>query len=499
MDTVKTRTGELEGFVTENGVRAFLGIPYAQQPVGALRWKAPQPLHDSDELIECKKFGHTAVQIWDEVELASQTPQGEDCLKLNVWVKDPEKKKQPVMVYIHGGAYFSGGPNDPLYNGANFAARKDVVLVSIGYRLNIFGSLYLKALPGGDEYPDAGHLAIMDQAAALTWIKENIAAFGGDPDNVTLFGESAGSASIALLSVAPAASGLFQKAICESGPIQLYKTPKFGELYAKDFAKMLGCTTAQELAEKSTEDLLHAVEDMCERRRFEVSLMYSPVCDGAYLPAKPMKAWKDGAASDITFMMGSTGDEFKYFSFYFTPEETPDFWHGQFNIHFDGQEDPKKWEKVYEEAYPERDLIDNYIDFMNNTGFFVGCDLMAEEQSKFGDVFVYRFDYKSKIEGMGACHAIEIPFVLENLDTPDGLSFTGENPPQELADKMNDTWYAFAKTGNPSTAELGDWPLYTAQEHVTMYIDDKTWEPHLDINEKNLKIFTPMYECLLSD
>ena len=149
-----------------------------------------------------------------------------------------------------------------------------------------------------------------------------------------------------------------------------------------------------------------------------------------------MKAWKDGAASDITFMMGSTGDEFKYFSFYFTPEETPDFWHGQFNIHFDGQEDPKKWEKVYEEAYPERDLIENYIDFMNNTGFFVGCDLMAEEQSKFGDVFVYRFDYKSKIEGMGACHAIEIPFVLENLDTPDGLSFTGENPPQELADKM---------------------------------------------------------------
>lgn len=499
MQEIKTRTGRFEGFVTDKGVHAFLGIPYAQQPVGALRWKAPQPLEDSDELFEAKRLGNTAVQVYDEVELASQQPQGEDCLSLNVWVKDPSVKKQPVMVYIHGGAFFSGGSSDPLYDGENFAARKEVVIVTINYRLNIFGSLYLKAVPGGEEYPDAGHLSIMDQAAALRWVKENIAAFGGDPDNITLFGESAGSASMALLAVAPAAKGLFRRAICESGPIQLYKTPEIASIYAREFAEILGCFTAQEMAQKSVQEILAAVEEMCERRHFEVSLMYSPVCDGTFLPKKPMKAWKEGAARDVVFMMGSTDDEFNYFTFYFKPEEMPAFWHGQFNIHFDGEVDPEVWERAYQEAYPERSLTDSYIDFMNNTGFFVGCDLMAEEQSAFNKVYVYRFAYKSTIEGMGACHAIEIPFVMQNLDTPDGLEFTGPNPPQDLADKMNDTWYAFACTGDPGTEALGSWPEYTPDDHVTMFIDDATWEPRRDINKKNLDLFTPMYDVLLND
>ena len=498
MAQIKTRTGVLEGTVAANGVHAFLGIPYAKQPVGELRWKAPQPLPDSSETVICKELGHSALQQLDEVEPASLHTQGEDCLSLNVWVRELGREKLPVMVYIHGGAYFSGGTADPLYDGASFAARKDVVIVSLNYRLNIFGSLYLKVLPGGEEYPDAGNLSILDQIAALTWVKENIAAFGGDPDNITLFGESAGSSSMALLSVTPAASGLFSKAICESGPIQLYKTVELAIEYALDYAEMLGCKTAQEMAAKSTAELMAALDAMCEKRHFETSLMYSPVADGELIPRKPMKAWRDGAAGDITFMMGSTDDEFNYFKFYFKPEEMPTFWHGQFNIHFDTQLDPEEWERKYFEAHG-CELQPNYIDFMNNTGFFVGCDLMAEEQSAYSKVFVYRFAYKSTIEGMGSCHAIEVPFVMENLDTPNGLEFTGPNPPKSLADKMNDTWYAFACTGDPSTAELGEWPAYSADDHVTMFIDEQAWEPRRNINEENLELFAPMYDVLLND
>lgn len=192
---VKTRTGIVSGKTLENGVEAFLGIPYAKQPVGDLRWRAPERLDDSDEEIECVEFGHSARQFIDEVELASLHEQGEDCLSLNVWVRGHARKNLPVMVYIHGGAYFSGGSADPLYNGSNFAAAKDVVIVSINYRLNLFGSLLLDCLPGGEDYKDAGYLAILDQIRALEWVHENISAFGGDPNCVTLFGESAGSSS----------------------------------------------------------------------------------------------------------------------------------------------------------------------------------------------------------------------------------------------------------------------------------------------------------------
>ena len=178
----ETRTGVMQSVTLESGVEAFLGIPYAKQPTGELRWKAPVRLEDSDEHRICDSFGHSACQFKDEVEPASLHEQGEDCLSLNIWVNGAGKTNLPVMVYIHGGAYFSGGSADPLYNGEHFAQSKDVVIVSINYRLNVFASIALDCLPGGEEYEESGYLAILDQIKALEWIKENIAAFGGNPD-----------------------------------------------------------------------------------------------------------------------------------------------------------------------------------------------------------------------------------------------------------------------------------------------------------------------------
>ena len=178
--TVTTRTGVLQGVQLQSGVTAFLGVPYALPPLGERRWRAPMPLPDSNELLSCRRFGYSAMQVEGPIEPSSLNAQSEDCLTLNVWTKTPGRGKRPVMVYIHGGAYFSGGSSDPLYDGANFAAAQDVVIVTINYRINIFGSLALSALPGGQDYREAGYLGLLDQIAALRWVKENIGEFGGD-------------------------------------------------------------------------------------------------------------------------------------------------------------------------------------------------------------------------------------------------------------------------------------------------------------------------------
>ena len=496
---VKTRTGIKESVGVGNGVEAFLGIPYAKPPVGERRWRAPERLDDSDALQVCDALGCSAMQERDEVELASLHEQSEDCLTLNVWRKSDDGENLPVMVYIHGGAYFSGGSADPLYNGANFAAAHDVVIVTINYRLNVFGSLCLWALPGGEDYVDAGYLNILDQICALEWIKENIAAFGGDPERVTLFGESAGSSSAALLSVCPRAKGLFQRVICESGPIDLYKTKEKGEYFAREIAKFSGCETAQDLLAMGSDEIIEGMRKYCAAHPFEVSLTFAPVCDGTLLPIKPMKAWAEGAARDVGVMIGCTEDEFQYFTFYFKPEEMPSFWGGQLPIHFDDQIDVKRWEDVYARAFPDKPLTDNYIDFMNQTGFFVLSDLMAEQQSTYRPVYNYLFRYKSRIEGMGACHAIEVPFVLKNLDTKDGLEFTGPNPPKHLADEMSDAWYGFAKDGVPATPDGVEWPCYDVANHVHMVVDENGWAAERDRNERADELFRPMADVLLND
>lgn len=489
----------MQSVAVGNDVEAFLGIPYAKPPVGERRWRAPERLDDSSELRVCDALGCSAMQQRDEIELASMHEQSEDCLTLNIWRKADAGEKLPVMVYIHGGAYFSGGSADPLYNGANFAAAHDVVIVTINYRLNIFGSLCLSALPGGEGYEDAGYLNILDQICALEWIKENIEAFGGDPCCVTLFGESAGSSSAALLSVCPRAKGLFQRVICESGPIDLYKTAEKGAYFAREIARFCECKTVQDLLALSSQELVDGMLKYCAAHSFEVSLTFAPVCDGTLLPVKPMRAWADGAARDIDVMIGCTEDEFQYFTFYFKPEEMPSFWGGQLPIHFDEQIDVKRWEDVYSQAHPDKPLADNYIDFMNQTGFFVLSDLMAEQQSAWRPVHSYLFRYKSRIDGMGSCHAIEVPFVLKNLDTKDGLEFTGPNPPKHLADEMSDAWYGFAKTGTPQTPDGAEWPCYDAGNHVHMVIDENGWVVERNRNEEANRLFRPMADVLINE
>ena len=230
--SIKTRYGTFNGFVDKQGVKTWLGIPFAQPPVGKLRWQTPQPLKPSNKTLDAKKFGFKAVQFDDPTENPSSIPQSEDCLTLNIWTRGNGKNK-PVMFFIHGGAMAFESASDPIYYGSNFAAANDVILVTIEYRLNIFGFMNFGAIDSSFE--ECAYLGLKDQIAALQWVKENISAFGGNPDNITIFGESAGAVSVMFLTVTPAAKGLFDKAIPQSGTLFFYNEPQQSARLAETF------------------------------------------------------------------------------------------------------------------------------------------------------------------------------------------------------------------------------------------------------------------------
>ena len=305
---VKTRTGTYVGEKYKKTV-CFMGIPYAKPPVGELRWKAPEPLPDSEEVFEAKNFGASAIQVEHKGSLLKQHRQSEDCLTLNICVNTQKTKaKRPVLVLFHQGDFSYGGSADPLLYGANYVINHpDVVFVSFNYRLGIFGFIDFSEVPGGEAYPDALNLGLLDQIAALKWIKENIAAFGGDPEKVTVLGFESGAASIYLLSVCEQAKGLFRKAFLFDGnPSSVYISPEASRALAKNLLRETGTSTMQELAKLKTEALKDAAQKLWLN-------MCAPTCDGVLIPADIYRAAQEGAASGIKFVIGFPSNEAQVF------------------------------------------------------------------------------------------------------------------------------------------------------------------------------------------
>lgn len=494
--------GTLKGKDAGKGVEAYLGIPYAKPPVGELRWKPPVKLEESYRVIDCTELGFSAMQKEDPVMAASQRAQSEDCLTLNIWRRVDAQGPLPVMVYLHGGAYLEGGSSDPLYDGTNFASEHDVVFVTINYRVNLFGFMNFTDVPGGEEYQESGYLGIMDQVAALEWVRDNIAAFGGDPNNVTLFGESAGSGSVSLLMTVPAAQGLFHKAICESGPMQIYNAPEITAPYAQEFMERLGCRNMEEMVALPAETIMEVFSgSFFDNHLHEISLIFGPTCDGNYIPRKPLEAFKDGSAKDIKLMIGINANEFNYWGLYFDDieKEMPLFWHGQSKFHFNGMLDDAKYEAAYVAAHPDEPAAERYLDYTNQIGFYVGSELMSEYQSAFNDAYFYLFTYASKIEGMGSCHAIELPFVMHNTHLEDVVKgLCGEKPPEHLAIEMGNAWAAFAKNGSPNVDGMPEWPPYEPSKRSTMVISENGWHVKENPNDENRETLRGAFnECLL--
>jgi para-nitrobenzyl esterase len=457
MTTVSTQYGLVSGTLTGNGVTRFLGIPYAASPTGPLRFAAPQPPAAWSGVRECGAFGATPpkpdyVAPFDAL-LPEQNIPGGDWLNLNVWTPDIAGRA-PVMVWIHGGAFANGNSAVLMYDGHAFA-RDGVVLVSINYRLGVDGFALLP-----DAVPNRG---LLDQVAALEWVRDNIAAFGGDPENVTIFGESAGAMSVMTLLGMPRAQGLFSRVIAESGSAQVGADLADARLVTGELSKVLGFdATAASLAGLPLDKLIGAqaaVRDAMsaspDPARWGASVVttimaFIPVIDGDILPVHPLAALASGQGADVPLLTGTNTEEFRFFfvptgfAATVTPELLPLFL-GGLGISEDTA-------AVYQANRPGASPGDVVCALVTDRFFRNPMFAAAEARLAAGGpapTYIYEFGWRSPVQGLGAGHAIEIPFVFDNLTSPDAEAAIGSNPSTDLAAEMHSAWIRFAATGDP--------------------------------------------------
>lgn len=485
----ETTHGKIQGFEDGQGLKTFLGIPYAKQPVGKLRFTPPQEPDKWDGIKQTVEFSPSCPQIKDKFESASLWKQGEDCLSLNIWTPGLDSKKRPVIIYIHGGGFMNGGTSDPHYNGRFIAKRGDIVFASINYRINAFGFLFLEDF--GKEFAGTGNNAIRDQLMAIRWIKKNAANFGGDPDNITVMGESAGSASVLILMGLPQAKGLFHKAIAESGGLNLIRTREQAKAHTAGFMELAGVKDVTGLRSLSVEQIVQAIEDHLDSAGLEADLLYAPVIDGVVIPGDPLAAISNGAASGIALLTGTTLDEYRYWINYsgflrYLPLRLVPYFSHQTRKKFHGHED--EIFDFYEKKYPDASCADHTFSFVTDMMFLIPHIQVAEEQSKYAKVFMYRFDWKSRAKDyLGACHVIELLFALRTFDSPKSYYIVGPEPPMALSDAVQGAWVAFARSGNPNTVGLPAWPSYDDKSRATMIMNIQSRVA--DDLEKDVRLF----------
>lgn len=470
------RNGTFVG-LRRDGVTAFRGIPFAAPPVGPLRWREPVAVAASDGVFEALHFGPSAIQTKLDSERASFYRQSEDCLYLNVWTADGfAGEKRPVMVFIHGGNYGWGGTSDPLYDGHNFVkAHPEVVLVTIAYRIGILGFMDFSEVPGGEDYASSGNLGLLDQICALRWLQENLPAFGGDPNNVTVFGESAGAGSVSLLPLLPAAKGLFSRVIAQSGSVALTYSRKECLPLTKKLLKAANATSMAELLAFSEAQLMAINEEVGTVNNF-------PERDGVVLPTDLYAAYERGAALPVDMLIGTNADELRYWILDLgglVPYRQLSYVLWSSTLKQLRAEDRQRAESFLRIAAAQgvRERPWQITEFFNELLFRLPAIRQGELHAANGNrVYQYYWKYHSAIPHLRACHAVELAYVFNNLHE---TIYTGEGPDETLAAAVQQMWVNFAKTGDPSTEDLA-WEPYDAGARNTMLLDvpcrmEKDW------------------------
>jgi para-nitrobenzyl esterase len=460
--TVTTRYGKLSGQVRD-GVASFLGVPYAAEPVGPLRMQAPAPPPAWDGVRDATRFGPTPPKPDYAPPFDTLLPEpniaGDDWLTVNVWTPDPGGSGLPVLVWIHGGAFSNGNSALPIYDGHAFA-RDGVVMVSLNYRLGVDGFALL---------PDApANRGLLDQIAALEWVRDNIEAFGGDPGNVTIFGESAGAMSVTTLLSLPRAQGLFARAIAQSGAAQAAADPADAALVAKELGLALGReATAASLAEASVPELIAAqvaVRDALvaqpDPARFGATIVASsmafiPVVDGDLMPVHPLAGIAAGAGSGVPLLTGTTAEEYRLFlvptgmTAHVTEAGLTEV------VALLGI--PPEAADLYRANRPGASPGDVFAALLTDRFFRLPALAVAEARAAGpAPTYLYEFAWPSPVNGLGACHSLEIPFVFDNLAAEGAELALGPTPPTALADEMHAAWIAFARDGDPGWRAFDD-------------------------------------------
>ncbi len=480
---VRTTYGMVRG-QDDRGVARFLGVPYAASPTGALRFQAPAPPPAWDGVREADAFSATPPKpdytAPFDVLLAEPSIPGDDWLTVNVWAPSAAvraaspgggtaaaaRSARPVMVWIHGGAFSNGNSAVASYDGHAFA-RDGVVQVTVNYRLGVDGFAYL---------PDApANRGLLDQIAALEWVRDNIAAFGGDPANVTVFGESAGAMSITTLLAIPRAQGLFAKAVTQSGAAQAAAVPADAALVTKELGLALGLeATAASLAALPLPKLIEAqvaVRDALTAQpdpaRFGASIVSSamafiPVVDGDLIPEHPMAAIAAGASASVPLLTGTTTDEYRLFIVPtgMATQISAELLAGLLPVLGISPQTAALFQANRAGAAPG----DLFAALLTDMFFRLPALAVAEARSSGpAATYVYEFGWPSPVGGLGACHSLEIPFVFDNLTAAGTELVLGPQPPGELADQMHHAWIAFARTGDPG------WPAWDESYPVRVF------------------------------
>jgi para-nitrobenzyl esterase len=480
MSIVETTYGRLEGVAREGHV-AFLGIPFAAPAGGERRFRAPTPPSAWSGVRGAKEWGNAARQSSHPLPgFAASGPQDEDCLYLNVFTPAADGRRRPVLFWIHGGGFTHGTAAEAMYNGGPLAVRGDVVVVSINYRLGALGYLYL-----GEHLPNAGLTANagqLDQVAALRWVRDNAEAFGGDPSNVTIFGESAGAAAVGTLLAMPAAKGLFHRAILESGTGRA--TPADVAAGLPDAVlKELGIerTDAASILSVSADAIIAAQQKAVARSGFGVGPAFGPVCDGVTLLESPLAAIRTGKAADIPVLIGTNRDEVKLFvaTVRREPMEDGALLKAIAATIGRNEADAAGLTDVYRTSRRAKGLPDANLDVLDAIQTdarmrIPATRLALAQRAHQPNTFAYLFTYASPARGgsLGACHALELPFVFGTISAPGQAAFAGTGPDVErLSTNMMDSWLSFAKSGKPAHESLGPWAPYDDATRTTMVFD----------------------------
>ncbi|AHH19826.1 putative carboxylesterase [Nocardia nova SH22a] len=471
---VETTYGVLEG-TEADGVAVFKGIPFAAAPVGERRWAPPEPPEPWEGVLPADEFGPSCPQLSMSggpfALFSVDGPQDEDCLYLNVWTPHTDDERRPVLFWIHGGGFNSGSASNPLYDGRHLARRGDVVVVTTSYRVGPFGFLNLDRVTGG-AIPSTGNEGLLDQVAALKWVRDNIAAFGGDPGNVTVFGESAGGWSAAALMAMPSAKGLFHKAIAQSGVAHPGLEIEYANELAQEFIDHVDVSSrdAEGLRSLSADDLIAAAPNALRNATADPGSgdrFLRHVVDGQVLPRQIVEEVADGSSRDVPVIIGTTRDEITNLFVIdgYAGPESPLVKTRRF---LPPGVDPVELLPVYREARRARSARDTEADLAGA----IATDSVRVPSTRFLDAhrrhqpatYSYMFTWTRPTGdgGHGASHGSEIGYVFGTYDLDDEHAAAwGAGPAaRALSEAMMDAWGAFARTGDPSTAALGSWPAY---------------------------------------
>ena len=464
---VKTRSGPVQG-KDDGKVKSFLGIPYAAPPVGDLRWRAPQPVAKWSGVRKATEFGQHCMQGKVFGDMVFHDPgASEDCLTLNLWVPDKHvDPKLPVMVWIYGGGFVAGTTSEARQDGYHLA-QQGVIVVSMNYRLGVFGFLVHPELAKESGHNSAGNYGLLDQLAALAWVHDNIAAFGGDPGNVTIFGESAGSFSVSAQMASPLAKGLFQKAIGESGgafsrtglPFEALSVR--GEKDAKLVQDKLRASTLAELRALPAEKLLEPFAPP-KSPGFD----FGPDVDGYFLPESVPAIFAAGKQNDVALIAGWNHDEGS-FELAFSPRKpTAESFKATAQKDFGGK--AEEFLRLYP-ADSDEHAGRSALDYAGDKFIALSTWDWIEAASKTGKqpIYRYRFDMSPfskdpNAPRLGAYHSAEIEYVFGQLDSKTDVTWRDSD--RQVSAMMQKYWANFAKNGNPNGPGLADWPAYTAAD-----------------------------------